>query len=371
MLDSKRSAGVGNARAGPILRPLVGPDVPPAYAELAPEPAATLASSQANGRMQALAKAGGFGGSGGLAANAARKHIASTDRRPPPTPQLPFLFRQAGRSTCWAASWTNVTYWERGNMMNTVILSAAILLALPGPARGVVDDLEDIGPDCTSVTSRVIAGVTIEISTAGGIEMTARTYYADECSAFLGDGTVSNVPLNPGNVSGMRFISSATAPDLFPQAEPIIFEFDVPVAFFGLTTLDLLENGQGCNTVGASLALRAHDASDVMVDEHARAGGHGPGGIDLDWFVSGNQIVRVELTGGNFGECNGYGIDDLVLASADCDGDGFLNDKDVCPCVRAPAGVDAQGRPRGDVDSDCDVDLDDHAIMQQNFTGPG
>jgi hypothetical protein len=57
-----------------------------------------------------------------------------------------------------------------------------------------------------------------------------------------------------------------------------------------------------------------------------------------------------------------------------CDGDPDSDDvwgcDDICPTSPAPAGVDSEGRPLGDLDMDCDVDLGDHAIMQENFSGP-
>ncbi len=42
----------------------------------------------------------------------------------------------------------------------------------------------------------------------------------------------------------------------------------------------------------------------------------------------------------------------------------------VCPGAYAPAGTDAQGRPLGDLNGDCKVDLVDFAVFQENFTGP-
>lgn len=54
----------------------------------------------------------------------------------------------------------------------------------------------------------------------------------------------------------------------------------------------------------------------------------------------------------------------------DPDDDGVFGCNDVCPSVTAPGGTDSDGRPLGDLDADCDVDLNDFAIMQLNFTGP-
>jgi hypothetical protein len=43
---------------------------------------------------------------------------------------------------------------------------------------------------------------------------------------------------------------------------------------------------------------------------------------------------------------------------------------DVCPNTPPGVAVDAVGRPLGDLDADCDTDLDDFALFQQGFTGP-
>ena len=43
---------------------------------------------------------------------------------------------------------------------------------------------------------------------------------------------------------------------------------------------------------------------------------------------------------------------------------------DLCPCTPAPGGVDAEGRPLGDLDGDCDVDLIDFQTFELNYTGP-
>lgn len=59
-----------------------------------------------------------------------------------------------------------------------------------------------------------------------------------------------------------------------------------------------------------------------------------------------------------------------ALRGFDSDGDGVPDDRDVC--CNTPDGllVDEQGRPLGDFDGDCDVDLADYAVTQSNLTGP-
>lgn len=42
----------------------------------------------------------------------------------------------------------------------------------------------------------------------------------------------------------------------------------------------------------------------------------------------------------------------------------------VCPGAVAPGGVDGEGRPLGDLNGDCVVDINDFATMQLNLTGP-
>ncbi|MGB2984686.1 MAG: PKD domain-containing protein, partial [Phycisphaerae bacterium] len=54
----------------------------------------------------------------------------------------------------------------------------------------------------------------------------------------------------------------------------------------------------------------------------------------------------------------------------DTDGDGVGDRVDVCCHTPIGLTVNAEGRPLGDLDGDCDVDLDDFAVFQGNFTGP-
>ena len=59
-----------------------------------------------------------------------------------------------------------------------------------------------------------------------------------------------------------------------------------------------------------------------------------------------------------------------VSTPNDTDGDGVDDDTDVCCNTPAGALVDAAGRPVGDLDFDCDNDLDDYALYAQGITGP-
>lgn len=59
-----------------------------------------------------------------------------------------------------------------------------------------------------------------------------------------------------------------------------------------------------------------------------------------------------------------------VCRADDIDGDGVPEPGDVCPNTPPGIPVDSAGRPRGDLDLDCDVDMDDVVIFQTAFTGP-
>jgi hypothetical protein len=52
----------------------------------------------------------------------------------------------------------------------------------------------------------------------------------------------------------------------------------------------------------------------------------------------------------------------------DIDNDGVLNAADDCDFTPLGATPDANGTFRGDLDGDCDVDLEDYAIFQADFT---
>jgi hypothetical protein len=150
--------------------------------------------------------------------------------------------------------------------------------------------------------------------------MLAQTYYDSTCYAFSGANDEPNTPLNPENVSGTRFISSNSEYiNGFPFVQPIIFQFSQPIKFFGLTTLDLCED----NDPSPMLKLQAYDSSNNLIDEHSRSGPQGPSGLDLDWNVSGNGIVKVLLTGTISEDFPGYGIDDLILINSSTSGVEF------------------------------------------------
>ncbi len=71
-----------------------------------------------------------------------------------------------------------------------------------------------------------------------------------------------------------------------------------------------------------------------------------------------------EPTGNDF---DGDGLVDIC--DPDIDNDGVVNDPDACDFTSVGSDVDATGRPLGDIDMDCDTDLDDYELFRQGFTG--
>ena len=133
---------------------------------------------------------------------------------------------------------------------------------------------------------------------------------------FFGAGLAlenRNRPLNPGNVSGRRFISTTSgATHAIDEAQPIVFTFSVPVLEFGLTTLDLMENS---DVADAFLTLEALNADGEVVATHTRTGRQGASGLDLDWLVSSDsgEITQARLLSNLSSRFGGYGIDDLLV----------------------------------------------------------
>ena len=196
----------------------------------------------------------------------------------------------------------------------------AVMLCWTSSASALVfiDDLENIGADGTTVNSRVIGGVTVSIATAidATDPMEARTYNDSSPRAFAGLADADNAPLNPGNVTGSRFISTSlhfNTQTRLGNASPVVFTFSQAVAGFGFTTLDLLET---ITPAGRTVTLEAFDALNNSLDVMSLTGSQGGSGLDIDWFVSSatRDIVEVRFTSDLVqGEGGGYGIDDLVV----------------------------------------------------------
>lgn len=129
-------------------------------------------------------------------------------------------------------------------------------------------------------------------------------------------------------------------------------------------------------------------AYDGARDAIVLAGGSvlGDQGISDTWELfsdcnSNSMPDTDDIINGSSLDCNTNGIPDECEADFDGDGliddcdqdidsDGVPNAEDVCVYGPVGAPVDCEGRPRGDMDGDCDIDLADFAIFQKYFTGP-
>ena len=69
-------------------------------------------------------------------------------------------------------------------------------------------------------------------------------------------------------------------------------------------------------------------------------------------------------------EGNGTDCDPNPCSPQDSDGDGVPDTVDVCNNTPPGVAVDAEGRPLGDLDHDCDTDMVDFELFQNGFTGP-
>ncbi|MEN1705055.1 MAG: hypothetical protein AAGJ54_06015 [Planctomycetota bacterium] len=183
-------------------------------------------------------------------------------------------------------------------------------------AQVVTDTFEDL-LDSQSVISRSIGPYTYTISTATGAVFTSRTYGVSTPLAFGGGSLPDNTPLNPAEVSGVRFISTVTnnaSADRFDTVSPIEFAFAEPIQGFGVTTLDLLEE----TSAASFLEIQLFDADDNLVATDRVTGSQGGSGIDVDLFAEASDqvVVRAVLTG----EINrgfAYGLDDVVIFAPD------------------------------------------------------
>ncbi len=119
-----------------------------------------------------------------------------------------------------------------------------------------------------------------------------------------------------------------------------------------------------------------------MIDNDCNTNGV-PDECDPDCNLNGSPD-ECDIDAGTSSDCDHNGVPDECEADfdgdglidscdPDIDGDGVPNDNDVCdytPPGLPPELIEPDGSVLGDLDGDCDVDLDDFALMQARFTGP-
>ena len=113
----------------------------------------------------------------------------------------------------------------------------------------------------------------------------------------------------------------------------------------------------------------------------------GTGPLHYQWYLDGGavgdntNVLLLEGVGVGFNgaeivcdvtdDCGTTSSDIAILTVLpDTDGDGVHDALDLCNNTPPGTVVDAEGRPLGDIDQDCDTDVDDFALFQQGFTGP-
>ncbi len=192
-------------------------------------------------------------------------------------------------------------------LVNLCLLS---LLLVSSSALAGIDDFENVGPNFTHVSARVIDDVTVTFSNNSGLPFLSVTYFDEGSHCFIGAADGVNAPLDPLGVSGNFFISTA---DNINTDMPIVFDFSVPVGVFGFTTLDILEDVQ--TSTDAEVRLQGFNGT-TLVTEQVVSGIQGGSGLDLDWEITSltgiTQAVLVRTAGT---VSAGYGIDDMVLVS--------------------------------------------------------
>ena len=119
-----------------------------------------------------------------------------------------------------------------------------------------------------------------------------------------------------------------------------------------------LSQSSPCIDAGDPLFLDDPDASIQDFDGNPRVVGPR---VDIGAF----EFQTAVCEGDDF---DGDGTPDVC--DPDIDGDGVPNVIDVCDFTPPGVPVDDQGRPRADLNLDCEVDLRDFAIFQNSMIGP-
>ena len=184
------------------------------------------------------------------------------------------------------------------------------LLAVSGSALAGTDNFEDSSPNYTAISSRDIGGVIISLSNSSGLPFLLVNYFDPATPCFIGANDGVNEPLDPSQVSGNRFISTA---DDINADMPIVFDFSTPLGVFGLTTIDVLEDVE--TSVDAEVRLQGYDGGELVV-EHIITGIQGGSGVVLNWEITSNDgFTRAVLVRTAGSVSAGYGIDDMVAVS--------------------------------------------------------
>jgi len=252
-------------------------------------------------------------------------------------------FRSAGRF-CAAAAWAWVGWGSR--------VEAEVLVS------NLAKDVRAASPMGNNPNSHTPPVGKLWYWAAQSFTTDDATYSLVSIEVVVGDGSDDPVPAviaelyadNKGAIGA--FITSLTAPDLSGAASARTFTPDAPVTLDpGARYWFLL----GVAVPDEGVFSWAYAASNDFI---------GPG------YITGYADSSDSGTNWNYGTDFPYFIQVNVSISSDSDGDGIEDIDDVCCDTPLGTAVDSQGRPVGDLDLDCDNDLDDYAIFSRGFTGP-
>jgi hypothetical protein len=184
------------------------------------------------------------------------------------------------------------------------------------------------------------------------------TYHLDSIELILGNGSTAPPPVvvaelradNDGAIGAL--ITTLTGPELGGSLSPRMFLPDAAVTLSPDTTYWMVMGSQvpGDGTYEFAYADSNNFVGPVSVGFW---GDSADSGMSWNYQLDFPYLIQVNVTAG-----------------ADGDGDGVDDPFDVCRNTPPGVAVDAEGRPIGDLDRDCDNDLTDFALYSTGFTGP-
>ncbi|MFQ5591019.1 MAG: hypothetical protein ACE5HE_07655, partial [Phycisphaerae bacterium] len=171
-------------------------------------------------------------------------------------------------------------------------------------------------------------------------------------------------------------------------SDPAALPVGAPLDEGEVVASTVFDAGRPSSDVRVPLAATLDPGAYALIFGSGLFGATGVGGMPLNnadlpgasyFFWNGNAWIDDPFTDARF-------VVEGSICVIDSDGDGVDDDVDVCCNTPGFTTVDAQGRPVGDLDNDCDVDLADFVMfeidlsagyvqlngfagLQNNFTG--